>query len=80
MARKRRLGNAGDAPASVIKQAKMTRDAYKTLELHIVDGAPCRVESMVFAEAMGAGAAEELLGAGIYVLGAEDMRVRAPAM
>jgi hypothetical protein len=79
--RRRRLGDAYGAAASVIAQVAATRKAYIGLGLHALGGrAACRVESMVFAEAMSAAAEARFLGAGIYVLRPADMTVRAPAV
>jgi hypothetical protein len=76
--RKRRLGEEHGAAASAIAQIKTTRDAYRNLRLHVVQGAPCRVASMVFAEALDAAAQQAFLGEGIYVLCQADMLVHAP--
>ena len=74
--RKQRLSGSASL---VIKQLAATREAYVRLGLSVgADGRARRVECMVFAEGMDAAAQEELLGAGIYVLRKEDMRVLAP--
>jgi len=75
--RKRRLESAKDAEEA-ITQLRKTLAAYQILDFHVVRGVPCRVESMVFAEALGAAAEATLLAAGIYVLRAEDLRVLSP--
>jgi hypothetical protein len=78
--RKRRLGEEHGAADSVIAQVKTTRDAYRNLRLHVVQGTPCRVASMVFAEALDVAAQQAFLKEGIYVLCQADMLVRAPPL
>ncbi len=74
--RKRRLGDMGCA--AVIYQMNRTRKAYSLLELDVVDKQQCRVKSMLYAEALGAQAQQELLKAGIYVLSGETMAILTP--
>jgi hypothetical protein len=76
--RKRRLGDAGNAAAQAIAQINFTREAYSSVGLDVVDGRKCRVKSMLYAEALGAQAQEELLKAGIYVLSGETMAILSP--
>lgn len=76
--RKRRLGDTGGDAALAISQVKTTRLAYSKVGLDVVDGRKCRVKSMVYAEAMGAQAQQELLKAGIYVLSGETMAILSP--
>ncbi len=75
--RKQRLNESG-VPL-LLKQLAVTKEAYERLGHSLVSGrAACRVECMVFAEAMDSAAQEGLLGAGVYVLRKEGMRVIAP--
>jgi hypothetical protein len=75
--RKRRLRESD--VSLLLKQLAVTKEAYVRLGHNLVRGrAACRVECMVFAEAMDSVAQEELLGAGVYVLRGEGMRVIAP--
>ena len=75
--RKRTLNDMGCA--AVIDQMNRTRKAYSLLELDMVDKKQCRVKSMLYAEALGAQAQQELLKAGIYVLSGETMAILSPA-
>ena len=78
--RKRRLGNTGGAAAQVIAQMNATRQAYLRVGLDVAGGRKCRVESMLFAEALGDQAQQELLQAGVYVLCPVDMRILSPLL
>ena len=75
----RRRVKASDV-SLLLKQLAVTKEAYVRLGHSLVRGreAACRVECMVFAEAMDSAAQEALLGAGVYVLRKEGMRVIAP--